>query len=168
MKRHSSVTASGGLKPYLTTWGAVALSFGCAVGWGAFIMPGTTFLPVAGPLGSLIGLGVGAMVMFLVGRNYHYLMQKFPEAGGAYGYVKRVCGGDAVLTDMWMPELDGEGLAKAIRADASLAQLPVHVITADVELQENYSEKGFDSIVLKPVTVGTLGPLLVGLAERKN
>ena len=75
---------------------------------------------------------------------------------------------DAVLTDMWMPELDGEGLAKAIHADASLAHLPVHVITADVELQENYSEKGFDSIILKPVTVGTLGPLLVGLAERKN
>ena len=75
---------------------------------------------------------------------------------------------DAVLTDMWMPEMDGEGLAKAIRADASLAKLPVHVITADVELQENYAEKGFDGIILKPVTVNTLGPLLVGLAERKG
>ena len=74
----------------------------------------------------------------------------------------------AVLTDMWMPELDGEGLAKAIRADASLAKLPVHVITADVELQENYAEKGFDSIILKPVTVNTLRHLLVGLAERKG
>ena len=75
---------------------------------------------------------------------------------------------DAVLTDMWMPELDGEGLAKAIRADATLAHMPIHVITADVELQETYAEKGFDSIILKPVTVGTLGPLLAGLAERKG
>ena len=75
---------------------------------------------------------------------------------------------DAVLTDMWMPEMDGEGLARAIRADASLARLPVHVITADVELQETYAEKGFDSIILKPVTVNTLGPLLVGLAGRKG
>ena len=75
---------------------------------------------------------------------------------------------DAVLTDMWMPELDGEGLAKAIRADAKLAKTPVHVITADVELQETYVEKGFDSIILKPVTVGTLGPLLAGLAERNG
>ena len=75
---------------------------------------------------------------------------------------------DAVLTDMWMPELDGEGLAKAIRADAKLAHLPVHVITADVELQGTYAEKGFDSIILKPVTVGTLGPLLAGLEERKD
>ena len=91
---HSSDEKSGGLSPYLSTLGAVSLAFGCAVGWGAFIMPGTTFLPVAGPLGTLIGLGVGAAVMFLVGRNYHYLIQKFPEAGGAYGYVKKVCGGD--------------------------------------------------------------------------
>ena len=74
---------------------------------------------------------------------------------------------DAVLTDMWMPDMDGAGLAKAIRADTKLAHLPVHVITADVELQETYAEKGFDSIILKPVTVATLSPLLVGIAEHK-
>ena len=83
-----------GLTPYLSPLSAWALSFGCAVGWGAFVMPGTTFLPIAGPLGTLIGLGLGAIVMFIVGRNYHYLIQHFPEAGGAYGYVKRVCGSD--------------------------------------------------------------------------
>ena len=75
---------------------------------------------------------------------------------------------DAVLTDMWMPELDGEGLAKAIRSDAALSHLPVHVVTADVELRESYAEKGFDSIILKPVTVGTLGPILSGIAERRG
>ena len=93
-KRRSSDARSDGLKPYLSTWGAVALSFGCAVGWGAFVIPGTVFLPVAGPFGALVGLGIGAAVMFLVGRNYHYLIQNFPEAGGAYGYVRRICGGD--------------------------------------------------------------------------
>ena len=70
------------------------MSFGCAVGWGAFVMPGTTFLPLAGPLGTLIGLGLGALVMVLIGRNYHYLMQNYPEAGGAYGFVRHVCGPD--------------------------------------------------------------------------
>ena len=86
-ERRSSDARSDGLKPYLSTRGAVALAFGCAVGWGVFVMPGTAFLPVAGPLGTLIGLGIGAAVMFLVGRNYHYLIQNFPEAGGGYGYV---------------------------------------------------------------------------------
>lgn len=41
--------SSGGLTRYLSTVGALALSFGYAVGWGAFVMPGTTFLPGAGP-----------------------------------------------------------------------------------------------------------------------
>ena len=54
--------------------GALALSFGCSVGWGAFVMPGTTFLPKAGPLGTLLGLVIGALVMVVVGINYHYLM----------------------------------------------------------------------------------------------
>ena len=72
---------------------------------------------------------------------------------------------DAVLTDMWMPELDGAGLVAAIRADPRLAKTPVHVITADVELQETFAEKGFDSIVLKPVTIALLRPLLVEFTE---
>ena len=92
MEQH--VDNSVKLQRYLTPLGAWAFSFGCAVGWGAFVMPGTTFLPVAGPLGTLIGLAVGAAAMFLIGRNYHYLIQHFPESGGAYGYVKRVCGHD--------------------------------------------------------------------------
>ena len=90
---------------YLSPLSAWALSFGCAVGWGAFVMPGTTFLPIAGSLGTIIGLGIGALVMCLIGRNYHYLMQNFPETGGAYGYVRHIlgpdhgyiCGGSLVL-----------------------------------------------------------------------
>ena len=92
MEQH--VDGSIKLRRYLSPLSAWALSFGCAVGWGAFIMPGTAFLPVAGPLGTLIGLSVGAAVMFLIGRNYHYLIQHFPDSGGAYCYVKRVCGND--------------------------------------------------------------------------
>ena len=42
------------LKPYLSPLNVWALSFGCAVGWGAFVMPGTTFLPIAGPLGTVL------------------------------------------------------------------------------------------------------------------
>ena len=92
----TSASDAGGesLRKYLSPLQAWALSFGCAVGWGAFVMPRTAFLPVAGPLGTLIGLGIGALVMCLIGRNYHYLMQNYPEAGGAYGYVRHVFGPD--------------------------------------------------------------------------
>ena len=75
---------------------------------------------------------------------------------------------DMVLTDMWMPELDGEGLVKAIRANERLKSLPVHVITADIELKSTFAEKGFDGIVLKPVTVGAIGMLLSGASGRSQ
>ena len=77
------------------------------------------------------------------------------EAAGARPF-------DMVLTDMWMPELDGEGLVKAIRASERLKALPVHVITADVAMQSTFAEKGFDSLILKPVTASQLLPLLSG------
>jgi len=32
---------------YLTSLDVWAMAFGCMVGWGAFVMPGSTFLPVA-------------------------------------------------------------------------------------------------------------------------
>lgn len=67
---------------------------------------------------------------------------------------------DLVLTDMWMPEMDGEGLVRAIRADEKLAGLPVHVVTADTEMQAKYAEIGFDGILLKPVTAEKLGKII--------
>lgn len=104
------------LGAYLSPLAVVALSFGYAVGWGSFVMPGNVFLPDAGPADMVLGI------------------------------------------------LAGAGLAKAIRADARLAALPVHVVTADVELQETYAAKGFDRIVLKPVTVDALRSLFPAAA----
>ena len=57
-------------KPYLTALGAFSLAFGCAVGWGSFVMPGSTFLPVAGPIGTAIGLGIGGLVMLIIALNF--------------------------------------------------------------------------------------------------
>ena len=67
---------------------------------------------------------------------------------------------DIVLTDMWMPEMDGEGLVKAIRASTKLRALPVHVVTADVEMQSRYAEAGFDGILMKPATLELLKSIL--------
>ncbi len=86
---------------YLTPLGAWALAFGCAVGWGAFVMPGNTFLPIAGPVGTALGLGLGAAVMLLLAANYHYLMNRFPGCGGAYTFTKRCFGYDHGFVSAW-------------------------------------------------------------------
>lgn len=93
--------ATTGLTKYLSPIEVWALSFGCAVGWGAFIMPGTTFLSVAGPLGTAIGIGVGAVIMFIIGMNYHFLMNKFPDAGGTLTYATKAFGYDHGFLSSW-------------------------------------------------------------------
>ena len=67
---------------------------------------------------------------------------------------------DIVLTDMFMPVLDGEGLVREIRKTPELAKIPVYVITADVEMQGEYKAKGFDNMLLKPITIDKLQDLL--------
>lgn len=86
---------------YLTPVHIWALSFGCAVGWGAFVMPGTTFLPKAGPLGTTLGIILGAIVMFIIGVNYHYLMNKFPSGGGTLTYTIKTFGYDHGFMSAW-------------------------------------------------------------------
>ncbi|MBQ7677520.1 MAG: APC family permease, partial [Lachnospiraceae bacterium] len=89
------------LKHYLSPVGAWALSFGCAVGWGAFVMPGTVFLPLAGPWGTFIGMAIGGLVMFVIGVNYHFLMNRYPDCGGTFAYTKKEMGYDHGFLSTW-------------------------------------------------------------------
>jgi len=66
---------------------------------------------------------------------------------------------DLVLTDLWMPEMDGYELIRAIRADAKLAQLPVYLLTADGEARNQAESNGFSGILLKPITLENLQAL---------
>ena len=70
---------------------------------------------------------------------------------------------DVVLTDMWMPVMDGAELVRCIRADERLAKLKVCSVTADVEARATYREQGFDSLLLKPVTINRLAELFGGV-----
>ncbi|MBQ9573387.1 MAG: amino acid permease [Acidaminococcaceae bacterium] len=104
MTNHCEVTAQGsrtGLQRYLSPLGAWALAFGCAVGWGAFVMPGNLFLPEAGPLGTILAMLIGGLVMILIGVNYHYMMQRYPDAGGAFTYTKKELGYDHGFLSSW-------------------------------------------------------------------
>ena len=78
------------------------------------------------------------------------------DGAAALGRLERDPDFDWVLTDMWMPVLDGAGLVRRIRADARLAGLRVCSVTADVEARGVHRGQGFDALLLKPVTVESL------------
>ena len=90
-----------GLQRHLTPLGAWALSIGCAVGWGSLVVTANTYLAQAGPAGSVLGLGFGALVMLLMAVNYAYLMRSCPDAGGAYGFTRDVFGHDHGFLTGW-------------------------------------------------------------------
>ena len=100
-ERSSGQGKNRGLMPYLSVLGAWALAFGCSVGWGSFVMPGNTFLPIAGPVGAALGLGLGAAVMLIIAVNYHFLMNRYPDAGGTYTYTKKSLGYDHGFLSAW-------------------------------------------------------------------
>ena len=63
---------------------------------------------------------------------------------------------DLVLTDMWMPGMSGDELARNIRAVPELRDAVIMAVTADVENQNNFDMSVFDGILLKPVTKASL------------
>ena len=86
---------------YLSATDVWALSLGCIIGWGAFVMPGTTFLPLAGPAGTVISMLLSTLAMLVIGLNYAYLMKRQPGIGGVYTYTKQAFGRDHAFLSSW-------------------------------------------------------------------
>ena len=83
----------------LTLW---ALAFGCCIGWGSFMMPGTTFLPSAGTAGTTIAISLGALVMILLAYNYHFVLQRNSNStGGVFTFTKEIFGHDHAFFCAW-------------------------------------------------------------------
>ena len=59
---------------------------------------------------------------------------------------------DVVLTDMWMPDMDGASLAEAMKKDARLAGIPIVAVTADVDVGSKYDLGLFAKVLSKPIT----------------
>ncbi len=65
-----------------------SLALGSIIGFGCFVLPGTSFLPQAGPIGTVIGLTLGGLIVSIIGINYGYLIEKYPKAGGEFVYAR--------------------------------------------------------------------------------
>jgi PAS domain S-box-containing protein len=67
---------------------------------------------------------------------------------------------DLVLSDMWMPEMNGTELSAEIRKNPKFAHIPVVAQTADVETSGNFDMSNFDAIILKPITKEKLSDMV--------
>lgn len=90
---------------YLSPLDVWAIAFGCTIGWGAFMMPGSTFLPVAGPFGTAIAMAISVVIMLAIGANFYFLMRHKPGTGGVYAYTKDAFGRDHAFLCAWFLSL---------------------------------------------------------------
>lgn len=82
----------------LNVW---ALAFGCIIGWGAFVMPGNTFLVKSGPLGTAIAMAIASLVMIVIAFNYSYMIRQYPVAGGEFTYAQKTFGQNHAFVCSW-------------------------------------------------------------------
>src|SRR5699024_5888581 len=80
-KQDKRTTLNKSLKPHWV-W---AIALGSSIGWGAFVQP-TNWMAEAGPLGVMIGFGIGALLMMLIAVSYGFLIKSFPVSGGEFAY----------------------------------------------------------------------------------
>jgi two-component system chemotaxis response regulator CheY len=75
---------------------------------------------------------------------------------------------DFVVTDWNMPGMAGIDLLKAIRADESLAKIPVLMVTAEAKREQiiEAAQAGVNGYIIKPFTAATLEDKLVKIFER--
>ena len=76
----------GELRKALSPMQVLSLALGCIIGFGCFVLPGD-FLGKSGPLGTVIGILVGAGLMLLIIKSYGMVVEQFPVAGAEYAHA---------------------------------------------------------------------------------
>ena len=100
----------------IDVWG---LALGAIIGWGCFVLPGSAFLPKAGPAGTAAGMLIGALLIIVIALSYGYMIRKFPVSGGEFIYAKEaigkrnafVCGWGMILAYWSLIPLNATALA---------------------------------------------------------
>lgn len=71
---------------------------------------------------------------------------------------------DAVITDMWMPQMDGAELAEEIRKLESANGTAIIGISADIDVSGKFNQDNFDAMLIKPINAKTLKQVLDNVA----
>lgn len=92
----------GTFKKELSRVSIFSLALGAIIGWGCFVLPGTSFLPDGGSLGAMIGMLLGGIIICIISVSYAYLIPKFPLSGGEFVYADAAFGKKHAFVCGWM------------------------------------------------------------------
>jgi DNA-binding response OmpR family regulator len=83
-------------------------------------------------------------------RNAGYTVQSAKD-GIEGGHAILKLRPDLVITDAQMPHMDGFELVEALRSDASVAYIPVIMLTSEAEWDDRGKRLGVNGYVTKPI-----------------
>lgn len=130
------------LEKKLTPINVWSLALGCIIGWGAFVMPGNTFLSKAGPLGTTIAMFTAAIIMIIIALNYDYMINKYPVAGGEFTYTQMAFGRNHAFLCSWFLGLSY--LAIVPLNGTALALIGRNLMDNIFQFGFHYSVAGYD------------------------
>lgn len=134
-----------------------SLALGCIIGWGAFVMPGNTFLGKAGPLGTAIAMGIAAIIMIVIAFNYNFMINKYPVAGGEFTYTQQAFGEKHAFLCSWFLGLSY--LAIVPLNATALALIGRNLMNNLFQVGFHYSVAGYD-IYLGEIILAVVALLL--------
>lgn len=67
---------------------------------------------------------------------------------------------DLIITDVWMPEMNGPELVQKLRGMEKFHDMPIFAVTADIETKANFDMTQFSGVLTKPITLNKLKELL--------
>ncbi|MEA4862955.1 MAG: ATP-binding protein [Victivallaceae bacterium] len=85
------------------------------------------------------------------------------ESGARALEILKTFNAEAVLTDLRMPDMTGDELARRIRRLPGGANIKLAMVTADVDAPGSEAAGGFDAVLVKPVTLAKLGAFFSGV-----
>ncbi|MBO4544913.1 MAG: response regulator, partial [Verrucomicrobia bacterium] len=74
---------------------------------------------------------------------------------------------DVILTDLRMPEMNGDQLAREMRKLPNGQKAKIYVLTADVYAKEEINMTGVDDVLVKPLSMEKIKELLKSYSSKK-
>ncbi|WP_206459486.1 APC family permease [Anaerovorax sp. IOR16] len=80
------------MKKKLNRIDILSLTLGSIIGWGAFTLPGSKFLPESGIISTAIGFILGGLAIVFIQEGYHVMLENHHEDGGEFSYTYKNMG----------------------------------------------------------------------------
>ncbi|HEY4552976.1 MAG TPA: APC family permease [Bacillaceae bacterium] len=133
-----------------------AIALGSSIGWGCFVLP-AEWIGTAGPLGAIIGLLIGALLMMVISVSYGYMIEKYPVSGGEFAYAYKGFGRNHAFICGWFLTL---GYISIVALNASAFSLLFKfTVPSIVKVGYLYEVSGWD-VYLGEIVIASLSLLV--------